>query len=97
MPLLKSISGHTSCKGAYRHLTKDGQALAANYLNLDAPEQKKTKQEMKFLLGLCSAVCSNTSISEDTEPQGSSRQNQMRVASNRCTLSMESLRCSCWQ
>ena len=40
MPLLKSISGHTSCKGAYRHLTKDGQALAANYLNLDAPEQK---------------------------------------------------------
>lgn len=54
MPLLKSISGHTSCKGAYRHLTKDGQALAANYLNLDAPEQKKTKQETKFLLGLCS-------------------------------------------
>ena len=41
MPLLKSISGHTSCKGAYCHLTKDGQALAANYLNLDAPEQKK--------------------------------------------------------
>lgn len=40
MPLLKSISGHTSCKGAYRYLTKDGQALAANYLNLDAPEQK---------------------------------------------------------
>ena len=42
-------------------------------------------------------VCSNTSISEDTEPQGSSRQNQMHVVSSRCTLSMESLRCSCWQ
>lgn len=40
MPLLKPISGHTSCKGAYRYLTKDGRALAADYLNLDAPDRE---------------------------------------------------------
>ena len=60
----------------------------------------KTKQETKFLLGLYSTYVqmvrmSNTSISEDTEPQGSSRQNQMHVASSRCIQNMESLRCSC--
>ena len=27
MPLLKPISGHTSCRGVYRYLTKDGRAL----------------------------------------------------------------------
>lgn len=40
MPLLKPISGHTSCRGAYRYLTKDGRALAADYLNLDVPERE---------------------------------------------------------
>ena len=40
MPLLKPISGHMSCKGVYRYLTKDGRALAADYLNLDAPDRE---------------------------------------------------------
>lgn len=40
MPLLKPISGHTSCKRVYRYLTKDGRALAADYLNLDAPDRE---------------------------------------------------------
>lgn len=40
MPLLKPISGHTSCKGVYRHLTKDGRALAADYLKLDVPDRE---------------------------------------------------------
>ena len=40
MPLLKPISGHTSCRGVYRYLTKDGRALAADYLNLDVPEHE---------------------------------------------------------
>ena len=39
MPLLKPISGHTSCKDVYRYLTKNGHALATDNLNLDAPEQ----------------------------------------------------------
>ncbi len=42
MPLLKPISGHTSCKGVYRYLTKDGRALASDYLNLDIPEHEGT-------------------------------------------------------
>lgn len=42
MPLLKPISGHTSCKDVYRYLTKDERALAADYLNLDAPECEGT-------------------------------------------------------
>ena len=40
MPLLKPISGHTSCKGVWRYLTKDGRALASDYLNLDMPERE---------------------------------------------------------
>lgn len=40
MPLLKPISGHTSCKGVWRYLTKDGRALAADYLDLDVPERE---------------------------------------------------------
>ena len=40
MPLLKPISGHTSCKGVYRYLTKGGRALAADYLILDVPERE---------------------------------------------------------
>lgn len=39
MPLLKPISGHTSCKGVYRYLTKDDRALAADYLNIDVPDR----------------------------------------------------------
>lgn len=39
MPILKPISGHTSCSGVYRYLTKGGRALAHDYLNLDAPEE----------------------------------------------------------
>lgn len=62
--------------------------------------QEKTTQETKSCVvsAVCMfkwCVCLNTSISEDTEPQGSSRQNQMRVVSNQCTLNMKSLRCSC--
>ena len=40
MPLLKPISGHTSCRGVYRYLTKEGRPLAADYLNLDVPERE---------------------------------------------------------
>lgn len=29
MPILKPISGHTSCAGVYRYLTKNGRALFA--------------------------------------------------------------------
>ena len=39
MPLLKPISGYTSCKGVYRYLTKDDRALAADYLNIDVPDR----------------------------------------------------------
>lgn len=42
MPLLKPVSGHTSCKGAYRYLTKDGRALATDYLNIDVSEREDT-------------------------------------------------------
>ena len=38
MPIIKPISGHTSTRGVFRYLTKDGRALACDYLNLDAPE-----------------------------------------------------------
>lgn len=38
MPILKPISGHTSCAGIYRYLTKNDRALAHDFLNLDAPE-----------------------------------------------------------
>ena len=40
MPLLKPISGHTSCRGVFHYLTKGGRALAADYLNLDMPERE---------------------------------------------------------
>ena len=40
MPLLKPISGHTSCGGVCRYLTRDGRALAADYLNLDVSERE---------------------------------------------------------
>lgn len=39
MPIVKPISGHTSCKGIYRYLTKNDRALASDYLNLDVPER----------------------------------------------------------
>ena len=38
-PILKPISGHTSCAGVYRYLTKNGRALARDFLNIDAPEE----------------------------------------------------------
>lgn len=41
MPLLKPISGHTSCKDVYRYLTKDGRALATDNLNLDIPDREE--------------------------------------------------------
>lgn len=37
MPMLKTISGHTSTKGIRRYLTKDGRALAEDYINLEPP------------------------------------------------------------
>ena len=37
MPIVKPISGHTACGGVFRYLTKDGRALAFDYLNLPAP------------------------------------------------------------
>ena len=40
MPLLKPISGHTSCRGVFRYLTRSGHALTTNYLNLDIPERE---------------------------------------------------------
>lgn len=40
MPLLKPISGHTSCRGVFRYLTKDGRTLATDYLDLDVPERE---------------------------------------------------------
>lgn len=39
MPIVKPISGHTSCRGIYRYLTKKNRALASDYINLDVPEQ----------------------------------------------------------
>lgn len=39
MPILKPISGHTSCSGVYRYLTKNARALAQDFLNIDAPEE----------------------------------------------------------
>ena len=35
VPMLKTISGHTSTKGIRRYLTKDGRALAEDYINLE--------------------------------------------------------------
>ena len=40
MPILKPISGHTSCACVYRYLTKNGRALARDFLNIDAPEEE---------------------------------------------------------
>lgn len=38
MPMLKTISGHTSARGIRRYLTKKNRALAEDYINLDPPE-----------------------------------------------------------
>jgi len=35
--MLKSIAGHTSTRGIRRYLTRKNRALAADYLNIDAP------------------------------------------------------------
>lgn len=37
MPVLKSISGHTSCRGVIRYLTKEGRELAHDLINLVEP------------------------------------------------------------
>lgn len=37
VPMLKTISGHTSAKGIRRYLTKEGRALAEDYINLELP------------------------------------------------------------
>lgn len=37
--MLKSIAGHTSTRGIRRYLTKKNRALAADYLNIDAPAE----------------------------------------------------------
>lgn len=37
--MLKSIAGHTSARGIRRYLTKKNRALAADYLNIDAPAE----------------------------------------------------------
>lgn len=41
MPMLKTISGHTSVRGIRRYLTKKNRALAEDCLNLDPPEPGK--------------------------------------------------------
>lgn len=38
MPMLKTISGHTSARGIFRYLTRKNRALASDYLNIDAPD-----------------------------------------------------------
>lgn len=37
VPMLKTISGHTSTKGIRRYLTKEGRALAEDHINLGPP------------------------------------------------------------
>ena len=39
MPIVKAISGHTSCKGVYCYLTRKNRALASDFINLDVPER----------------------------------------------------------
>lgn len=39
MQILKPISGHTSCAGIYRYLTKNGRAFARDFLNIDALQE----------------------------------------------------------
>lgn len=43
MPILKAISGHTSCAGPMRYLTKGGRALAVDFRNIDAPESERER------------------------------------------------------
>lgn len=40
MPIMKPRSGHTSCVGAYRYLTRNGRALARDFLSIYAPQEK---------------------------------------------------------
>lgn len=46
MPVLKPISGHTSAAPAMRYLTKQNRALAADYINMDAPSAEH--ERIKF-------------------------------------------------
>lgn len=43
MPILKAISGHTSCAGPMRYLTKGGRALAVDFRNIDAPASERER------------------------------------------------------
>ena len=45
--MLKPISSHTFCRGVFRYLTKDGRALAADYLNLDRSALSKELGKMQ--------------------------------------------------
>ena len=38
-PILKPLSGHTSCASVYRYLTKNGRTLARDFPNVDAPQE----------------------------------------------------------
>ncbi len=43
MPILKAISGHTSCAGPMRYLTKRDRALAVDLINIDAPAGERER------------------------------------------------------
>lgn len=43
MPVLKAISGHTSCAGPMRYLAKGGRALAVDLVNIDAPADDRER------------------------------------------------------
>lgn len=40
MPILEPVSGRTSHAGVYRCLAENDRALAREFLNIDAPEEK---------------------------------------------------------
>lgn len=45
MPILKPISGHTSCQNIQRYLEKDGRALAHDFFNLSWDEREDDDDE----------------------------------------------------
>ena len=47
MPILKPISGHGGTARIMRYLTKEGRALAADYLNLDRSALSKELGKMQ--------------------------------------------------
>ena len=48
MPIIKPISGRTGCGGVFRYLTKDGRALAFDYLNLPAPALEPAEEPPEY-------------------------------------------------